>query len=280
MNICFGFSTEHLKKYFEPTHAILPMFCHEFSDGEQAFSFSESLDGQHVCLIHSTCLPTHQYFMELFVRVSTLQKHGALVHLIMPYAAYTRSIENGLFVRFINSLNLCSLVLLDLHLPKILNSIKAPTIHLSAMDLFCEDILKRFSKSSPVLVSPDYGGRGRVDYLCEVTGFSKAYICKKRVDNTVFSHFEQGNVAGKTCILVDDVIDSGQTLLKAAQVLLDQGALDVHAYATHGIFSTHPFSSAHWEVLNSITVTNSCPPDHNINSISIDFLLKKVISLL
>jgi ribose-phosphate pyrophosphokinase len=181
-----------------------------------------------------------------------------------------------IFPRFINALNLESLTLLDVHTPELLDMISIPTTHLSAMDMFKDHILEKFSKEHALIVSPDRGGKNRVDYLCQVTGFSKVYMDKQRINGQIHSQLEQGSVSGKVCVLVDDVIDSGQTILKAACVLREKGAREVHVYATHGVFSTLPFSSIEWQNLNSITVTDSCPPVVGVNILSISPLLEHI----
>lgn len=276
MKLYFGSSCQHLKPYFDQKFQILSAECETFSDGEQVFTFQESVKSEHITYIHSTCRPTHQNFMELFITISTLQQQGAIVDLVMPYTAYTRSVNAPYFARFINALQVNKFVVLDIHIPNILDWIQCQKQHLTALPLFQKHILENFSNQI-VLVSPDFGARAKVDSLSKETGFMKAHLKKERHAGRLQSCLIDGDVRNKTCILVDDVIDSGATILEAGRVLKENGANDIHVYATHGIFSVPPFTETGWGNIKSVTVTTSCPPIHGVSYLPIEGVIEKIL---
>lgn len=259
-----------------------PACVRKYRCGE--FSVSVQKSFSNVCVMMSAI--GNEDWLTLFFLLDALKDADKMI-LCVPYMGYLRqdapsSLEsNGADVvcRFIEQMNVSKLILLDIH-SNFTN--KIPTTYISAIDLFEKDIRAQYNLNDIVIVSPDIGGATRAAALARTLecGF---VLCNKTRD--VFGNLKKieiiGDVSGKVCILVDDMIDTGTTLRAAAGVLLDAGCDSVSAYVTHAIFSGNAMELLETSAISSITITNSIPQNieltKKIKKISIDSLIIEAI---
>ena len=164
----------------------------------------------------------------------------------------------------------------DLHSPQIQSFFDIPIENISCFSLFKEHILKK-SLPSPIVVSPDIGGVVRARALAKALSLDFAIVDKRRLENGSSQALHViGDVKGKNCILIDDIIDSGGTINNASNILLEHGAKDVRAYVTHGVLSKNVLSNSS---LTSLTITDSIPhpPSPSLEVITLSDILGNAI---
>lgn len=245
------------------------IFC--FADGEIFVRIQENVRGQHIFVIQSACNPVNKSYMELFLMLDALKRASAgEVTLVMPYYGYSRQDRKSSPRVPISAkciADLCSaagadrLLVIDLHSPQIQGFFNKPVDNLFAGPTLAEAWLKTHTGKNTVLVSPDAGGMELTRSLSKrVKDSSIAMIDKRRVSaNQAKAIHLVGDVTGKTALIVDDMIDTAGTLCQGAEKLLEAGAKEVMALATHPVFSGPAVERIESSSLKEVYVTNTIP---------------------
>lgn len=222
-----------------------------FSDGETQVNIEESIRGHHVFILQSTSSPVNDNLMEILIMVDALKRASAeTVNVVMPYYGYARQdrkarsrepITSKLVANMLEIAGVDRLLTVDLHAAQIQGFFDIPVDHLMGAPLIAEHFIRRDMVGDDyVVVSPDHGGVPRARKLAQFLQTPLAIIDKRRsVDKMNTSEVMNiiGNVAGKTCILIDDMIDTAGTICHAADALRDAGAVSVYASCTHPVLS-------------------------------------------
>ena len=272
----------------KPVHYELSLF----KDGEISFQLLESLTNQNVCVIQCPS-PRHFHhaYFELFIILKTLHQHQPQsITLVIPYLGYSRQDRAHdnlnisplrLIADLISSFSIQKLVIFDLHSLQSIGYFSIPVTQLS-FNLMIEKDMKERGLDHVVLVSPDLGGVQRAQTLSDRLNLSLAMMYKKRLHHGGSKTYDLiGDVKDKHCVIIDDIVDSGGTLIQAANLLKERGATSVEAYATHGIFSEGALPQIDHSCLTRLTVSdtlpthNECPDKIKILSI-IPFLKNQI----
>jgi len=239
-----------------------------FSDGETFCEIGENVRGLDTYVIQPTCSPVNDNLMELLIMCDALRRASAnSITAVMPYYGYARQdrkvaprtpITSKLVADLLVTAGVSRVLSIDLHAGQIQGFFNIPLDHLYALPVFLEDYLKsRFNKDS-VFVAPDAGGVERTRAYSKRLGASLAIIDKRRERANVSEVMHIiGDVAGKDCIIVDDMIDTAGTLCNAARAVMDGGARSVVACATHGVLSGPAVQRIEESPLEEVVVTNS-----------------------
>ena len=239
-----------------------------FSDGETFCEIRENVRGLDTYVIQPTCSPVNDNIMELLIMCDALRRASASsITAVMPYYGYARQdrkvaprtpITSKLVADLLVSSGVSRVLSVDLHAGQIQGFFNIPLDHLYALPVFLDDYLKsRFNKDS-VFVAPDAGGVERTRAYSKRLGASLAIIDKRRERANVSEVMHIiGDVAGKDCIIVDDMIDTAGTLCNAARAIMDGGARSVVACATHGVLSGPAVQRIEESPLEEVVVTNS-----------------------
>src|SRR5258706_1520544 len=219
-----------------------------FADMEIFVEILENVRGSDVFVIQSTSYPANDHLMELLIITDALRRASARrITAVIPYFGYARQdrkvgsrspISAKLVANIITRAGADRVMTLDLHAGQIQGFFDIPTDNLYASPVMVRDIRERFDLTKVMVVSPDVGGVVRARGLAKRINAPLAIIDNRRdraVDSEVMNVIGEGE--GRTCILVDDIVDSGGTLVNAADALLEQGATDGSAYITHGVLS-------------------------------------------
>ncbi len=236
---------------------ISPLEIFVFPDGERRIRVVDIVVDEKTVVFQSTSTPPDQNYMELFFIVDALKRSGAsMVTAVIPYLGYERqdhifrdgeAVSLEVIVQALQRVGVDKLVAFDLHSIKVPELFTIPVLHLSALDLFAQKIREIVelppsdaNHKSFVLVSPDMGGIRRIKMLSESLGnIPYATIEKNRDLETgdIKDSSVEGDVAGKTAIIVDDMISTGRTIIAAEKILLENGAKNIFIFATHAVFS-------------------------------------------
>ncbi|HET7542919.1 MAG TPA: ribose-phosphate pyrophosphokinase [Polyangiaceae bacterium] len=239
-----------------------------FSDGETFCEIRENVRGLDTYVIQPTCSPVNDNLMELLIMCDALRRASAnSITAVMPYYGYARQdrkvaprtpITSKLVADLLVSAGVSRVLSVDLHAGQIQGFFNIPLDNLYALPVFLDDYLKaRFNKDS-VFVAPDAGGVERTRAYSKRLGASLAIIDKRRERANVSEVMHIiGDVAGKDCIIVDDMIDTAGTLCNAARAIVDGGARSVVACATHGVLSGPAVQRIEESPLEEVVVTNS-----------------------
>src|SRR5450759_2055586 len=219
-----------------------------FADMESFVQIHENVRGSDVFIVQSTSYPANDHLMELLIITDALRRASARrITAVIPYYGYARQdrkpgprtpISAKLVANLITRAGADRVMTLDLHAGQIQGFFDIPTDNLYASPVMVRDIKERFQLDNVMVVSPDVGGVVRARGLAKRINAPLAIIDKRREragESEVMNVI--GDVAGYTCILVDDIVDSGGTLMNAADALLANGAKDVYAYISHGVLS-------------------------------------------
>ncbi|MFC4352090.1 ribose-phosphate pyrophosphokinase [Fodinicurvata halophila] len=265
-----------------------------FSDMEVFVEIHENVRGEDVFLVQSTSYPANDNLMELLVAIDALKRGSARrITAVLPYYGYARQdrksgprtpISAKLVANLITGAGADRVLTMDLHAGQIQGFFDIPTDNLFAAPVFIKDIIDRFDGEQLTIVSPDVGGVVRARAIAKRLDADLAIIDKRRERAGVSEVMHIiGDVRGRRCILVDDIVDSAGTLCNAAGALKDAGATAVSAYVTHGVLSggaVARVSSSPIEELvttDSILATEAVRVAHNIRQISIAPLLGEAI---
>ncbi len=220
----------------------------KFSDGEIYIEINENIRGNSIFIIQSVSSPANDNLMELLLCIDALKRSSAKnITAVIPYFGYARqdrkvvprtSISAKMVSNLITKAGADRIVTLDLHSGQIQGFFDIPVDNLFATPIFARHIKRKIKSKNLICVAPDVGGTARARALGKMLNIGLAIVDKRRpspgkseVMNVI------GNVKNKTCIIVDDIIDSGGTIVNAAKVLKEKGAKDVHVYVSHGVLS-------------------------------------------
>lgn len=241
----------------------------KFSDGDTLIKIQESVRGTDAFVIQPTCCPSNETIMELLIFIDALKRASAdRITAVIPYYGYARQdkklyarepISAKLIANLLETAGADRVLCLDLHSSAIQGFFDIPADNLSAMNLLAEHFSKK-KVTNLIVVSPDAGGVKRAKKFSEILGIDLAVINKYRPkENVAETTGVLGNVKGKNCVLVDDMIDTAGTLCAAAKTLKENGAKKIYACATHGVFSGEAFKKIAESEIDEVIVTDSVP---------------------
>ncbi len=266
-----------------------------FADLEIYVEIQENVRGEDTFVIQSTSFPANDNLMELLILIDALRRASASrITAVIPYYGYARQdrkvtprtpISAKLVANMIVNAGADRVLTLDLHAGQIQGFFDIPTDNLFAAPVMVRDIMERFNGSDITVVSPDVGGVVRARGLAKRIDAPLAIVDKRRDrpgDSEVMNVI--GNVRDRTCIIVDDIVDSGGTLCNGAAALLEQGARDVYAYITHGVLAGGAVARITASALRKLVITDSILPTEavrvaeNIEVLSIAPLIGEAIA--
>jgi ribose-phosphate pyrophosphokinase len=240
-----------------------------FADEEVFVEINENVRGEDVFVIQSTSYPANDNLMELLIMIDALRRASAKrITAVIPYFGYARQdrkpgprtpISAKLVANLITVAGASRVLTMDLHAGQIQGFFDIPTDNLFASPVIAADIRARFSTDNLTMVSPDVGGVVRARSLAKRLNNAPLAIVDKRRERAGESEVMNiiGDVEGRTCILIDDIVDSAGTLCNAAAALRQQGAVDVYAYCTHGVLSGGAAARVGASELKELVVTDS-----------------------
>ena len=266
-----------------------------FADQEIFVELHENVRGEDVFLLQSTSYPANDHLMELLIMIDAVRRSSARrITAVIPYFGYARQdrkpgprtpISAKLVANLLTEAGANRVLTLDLHAGQIQGFFDIPTDNLYAVPVIARDVKSNYSLKNVMVVSPDVGGVVRARSLAKRLDCLLAIVDKRRdrpgeseVMNVI------GDVSGKDCLLLDDIVDSGGTLCNAAEALLNKGAKSVTAYITHGVLSGGAIARITGSKLKELVITNSIMPTpaveqaHNIRVFPISDLIGEAIS--
>ncbi len=239
-----------------------------FADMEVFVEIQENVRGEDIFVIQSTSYPANDNLMELLIVIDALRRASARrITAVIPYFGYARQdrkvgprtpISAKLVANLITEAGAHRVLTVDLHAGQIQGFFDIPTDNLYAMPVMVKDIKDYLGQDNLRVVSPDVGGVVRARALAKRLGADLAIVDKRREragESEVMNII--GDVEGRSCILIDDIVDSGGTICNAADALLREGAKDVCAYATHGVLSGGAVARIKGSKLKSLVITDS-----------------------
>ncbi len=240
-----------------------------FSDGEISVELNENVRGADVFIIQSTCAPTNNNLMELIVMIDALRRSSAgRITAVIPYFGYARQdrrvrsarvpITAKVVADFLSNVGVDRVLTVDLHAEQIQGFFDVPVDNVFGTPILLEDMLANNLENS-VVVSPDIGGVVRARAVAKLLNDTDLAIIDKRRPKANIAQVMHiiGDVKDRDCIIVDDMIDTGGTLAKAAEALKKNGANRIFAYATHPVFSGNAAENIKNSVIDEIIVTDS-----------------------
>ena len=266
----------------------------KFSDGEIYIEINENIRGNSIFIIQGISSPANDNLMELLLCIDALKRSSAKnITAVIPYFGYARqdrkivprtSISAKLVSNLITKAGADRIVTVDLHAGQIQGFFDIPVDNLFATPIFSRHIKRKIKTKNLICVAPDVGGVERARALGRKLDIGLAIIDKRRpapgksqVMNVI------GNVKGKTCIIVDDIIDSGGTIVNATDALIKRGAKEVHVYITHGVLSGKAVEKIKKSKINNLVVTDTIDnsdkvkKSRNIEILSISNLLAEAM---
>ena len=296
MKIITGNSNKNLSfrisKYLK--NRLVKSSIRKFSDGEIYIEINENIRGNSIFVIQSVSSPANDNLMELLLCIDALKRSSAKnITAVIPYFGYARqdrkvsprtSISAKLVSNLITKAGADRVVTVDLHAGQIQGFFDIPVDNLFATPIFARHIKKNLRKNNLICVAPDVGGVERTRALARKLDIGLAIIDKRRpapgksqVMNVI------GNVKNKTCLIVDDIIDSGGTIINAASALMNRGAKEVHVYITHGVLSGEAVNKIKKSKIKNLVVTDTIDNSdkvkkaRNIEVLTISHLLGEAI---
>tara|TARA_B100000579_G_scaffold334867_1_gene285487 strand:+ start:25 stop:957 length:933 start_codon:yes stop_codon:yes gene_type:complete len=296
MKILTGNSNRNLSgkisKYLK--NKLVNSSIRKFSDGEIYIEINENIRGNSIFIIQGISSPANDNLMELLLCIDALKRSSAKnITAVIPYFGYARqdrkvvprtSISAKLVSNLITKAGADRIVTVDLHAGQIQGFFDIPVDNLFATPIFARHIKRKIKKKNLICVAPDVGGVERARALGRKLDVGLAIIDKRRpspgksqVMNVI------GNVAGKICIIVDDIIDSGGTIVNAAEALKKRGAKEVHVYVTHGVLSGEAVEKIKKSKIKNLVITDTIDNSdkvkktRNIEVLSISNLLAEAM---
>ena len=265
-----------------------------FSDGEVTVEVHQNVRARDVFVVQSTCAPTNENLMELLIMVDAMKRASARrITAVIPYFGYARQdrrprsmrvpISAKVVANLLETVGIERVLTMDLHADQIQGFFDIPVDNIYASPVLLSDLK---SKAYPdlVVVSPDVGGVVRARALAKQLGSDLAIIDKRRPRANVSEVMHViGEIEGRNCVIMDDMIDTAGTLVKAAEVLKERGAKRVFAYCTHPIFSGPAISRIAGSQLDEVVVTNTIPLTEaaksckKVRQLSVAFLFAETI---
>lgn len=239
-----------------------------FSDGETMVELLENVRGKDVFILQSTSMPTNDHLMEIMVMVDALKRSSAArITAAIPYLGYSRqdrrprsarvAITAKVVANMLSSAGVDRLLTMDLHSDQIQGFFDIPVDNIYATPLLLEDLTTK-KPENLVIVSPDVGGVVRARAWSKILGSDLAIIDKRRPKPNVSEVMNIiGDVEGRSCVIVDDIVDTADTLTKAALALKNKGATEVKAFITHPILSGNAIENINGSELDEIVVTDT-----------------------
>ena len=266
----------------------------KFSDGEIYVEINENIRGNSIFIIQSVSSPANDNLMELLLSIDALKRSSAKnITAVIPYFGYARqdrkvvprtSISAKLVSNLITQAGADRVVTVDLHAGQIQGFFDIPVDNLFATPIFARHIKKKIKSKKIICVAPDVGGTERARALGKLLNVGLAIVDKRRpkpgqsqVMNVI------GDVKDKTCIIVDDIIDSGGTIVNAAKALKARGAKEVYVYITHGVLSGDAVKKIKNSVIKNLVITDTIDNNEktrnvkNIEVLSISALMGEAI---
>jgi ribose-phosphate pyrophosphokinase len=261
-----------------------------FADMEIHVEVQENVRGEDVFVIQSTSFPANDNLMELLITLDALRRSSARrITAVIPYFGYARQdrrtsartpISAKLVANLITEAGANRVLTVDLHAGQIQGFFDIPVDNLYGAPLFARDIKERFAQRDIMMVSPDVGGVARARAIASRLDVDLAIIDKRRERAGVSEVMNViGDVEGRNCILIDDIVDSGGTFVNAAEALLKHGAASASAYVTHGVLSGRALDRIEASPIETLTITDSIrlttlrPKPANLRVLSIAPLL-------
>jgi ribose-phosphate pyrophosphokinase len=240
-----------------------------FADGEVYFQLLDNVRGTDVFLVQPTCNPVDQHLLELLIMIDALKRASAKrITAVVPYYGYARqdrkdrprvAISAKLIADLITTAGADRALFVDLHAAQIQGFFDIPVDH-----MFCSPVLvshfRELNLPNLTVVSPDAGGVERARHFATKMGAPLAIVDKRRTDMNVAEVMNViGDVRGRTCLVIDDMVDTAGTLVKTVDALLNNGAIAVHACASHGVLSGPAIERIAGSRLEQLVVTNTIP---------------------
>jgi len=251
---------------------LTPTSAYDFANGEVFVRFEESVRGCDAFVLQSHSAPLNKWIMEQLIMVDTLKRASAKrITVVIPFYGYARQdkkhrgrepITARLMADLFKTAGADRLMAVDLHTSQIQGFFDGPVDHLFALPLLAQYVGNRIDRSKITIVSPDAGRVRVAERWTDTLNAPLAIIHKRRdpmVANEVKVHEVVGDVRGRTCVIVDDMIDTGGTIVKAADALFDNGAADVIVTATHGVFSGAAIDRLKNSRVSEVVVCNTLP---------------------
>lgn len=259
------------------------MTSSRFADGEIRVSIDESARGSHIYLIQSTSYPVNDNLMELLIAIDALRRASAqTINVVLPYYGYARQdrkaqsrepITAKLVANMLENTGADRVIALDLHAAQIQGFFDIPVDHLLGAPLLANYFIDNgIVGDDVVVVSPDHGGVTRARKLAEFLKAPIAIVDKRRPRPNVAEVMSiVGDVKGKKCVIIDDMIDTAGTITIAAQALMDRGAQEVYATCTHPVLSGPAIERLSQSVIKKVIVTDSIalPEEKQIDKIEV-----------
>ena len=266
----------------------------KFCDGETMVELLENVRGKDVFILQSTSMPTNDHLMEIMVMVDALKRSSAgRITAAIPYLGYSRqdrrprsarvAITAKVVANMLSSAGVDRLLTMDLHSDQIQGFFDIPVDNIYATPVLLDDLAVN-KPENLVIVSPDVGGVVRARAWSKILGSDLAIIDKRRPKPNVSEVMNIiGDVEGRSCVIVDDIVDTADTLTKAALALKNKGALEVKAFITHPILSGNAIENINGSELDEIVVTDTITLSENsqkcekVRQISVASLLAETI---
>ncbi len=265
-----------------------------FSDGEVTVEVHQNVRARDVFVVQSTCAPTNDNLMELLIMVDALKRASARrITAVIPYFGYARQdrrprstrvpISAKVVANLLETVGIERVLTMDLHADQIQGFFDIPVDNIYASPVLLAD-LKSKDYRDLIVVSPDVGGVVRARALAKQLGCDLAIIDKRRSAANVAEVMHViGEIEGRNCVIMDDMIDTAGTLVKAADVLKERGAQSVYAYCTHAVFSGPAIERIATSALDEVVITNTIPLSdgakacRKIRQLSVAFLFAETI---
>jgi ribose-phosphate pyrophosphokinase len=242
-----------------------------FRDGECYVQIQENVRGCDVFVMQPTCRPVDEHLMELLLMIDALKRASARrITAVIPYFGYARQdrkdkprspISSKLVADLLTTAGADRALIVDLHTPQLQGFFNIPVDHLFASPVLV-DHFKKLNLPNLTVVSPDAGGVERARFFAKKVDAALAIVDKRRVDVNVAEVMHViGDVSGRTCLIIDDLIDTAGTLVKTASALLENGATAVYACASHAVLSGPAVENIRNSVIKEVVVTNTIPLD-------------------
>ncbi len=242
----------------------------QFSDGEIAINIEESVRGSHIYIIQSTNQPVNDYYMELMIMIDAMKRASAkTINIVLPYYAYARQdrtakphepITAKLIANLLVEAGATRILTLDLHTVQVQGFFDIPVDNLFTIPLFAQYYQDKGMQGDDfVVVSPKNSGVRRSRNLAEYLNTTLAIVDQD--ESLEDGGYVIGDVAGKTCIMIDDILNTGKTLVEAARLLKEAGAGDIYACASHALLSAPAQEVLTNAPIKDICVTDSCLTD-------------------
>jgi ribose-phosphate pyrophosphokinase len=240
-----------------------------FADGECYVQIQENVRGCDVFVMQPTCRPVDMHLMELLLMIDALKRASARrITAVIPYFGYARQdrkdkprspISSKLVADLLTTAGAHRALIVDLHTPQLQGFFNIPVDHLFASPVLV-DHFKKLSLPNLTVVSPDAGGVERARFFAKKVDAALAIVDKRRVEMNVAEIMHViGDVHGRTCLIIDDLIDTAGTLVKTAAALLENGATTVYACASHAVLSGAAVRNIAESVIKEVVVTNTIP---------------------